>query len=268
MHDLTIAQLAEALRARKMSAVELARHCLDRIAKLDEGLNAFITVTGDEALAQAAEADRRLAAGTAATLTGIPLAHKDIFCTSGVKTSCGSRMLDNFESPYDATVVERLKGAGVVTLGKTNMDEFAIGSSNETSWYGPVKNPWDRARVPGGSSGGSAAAVAARLAPAATGTDTGRSIRQPGVLSGITGIKPTYGRVSRYGMIAFASSLDQAGVLTQTAEDAALLLETIAGFDPRDSTSLDEPVPRYSAEIATPWERLTIGVPDNFFDEG
>jgi aspartyl-tRNA(Asn)/glutamyl-tRNA(Gln) amidotransferase subunit A len=268
MHELTIAQLAEALRAGKMSAVELTRHCLDRIAKLDEDLNAFITVTADEALAQAAEADRRLAAGTATPLTGIPLAHKDIFCTSGVKTSCGSRMLDNFESPYDATVVERFKDAGVVMLGKTNMDEFAMGSSNETSWYGPVKNPWDRARVPGGSSGGSAAAVAARLAPAATGTDTGGSIRQPAALSGITGIKPTYGRVSRYGMIAFASSLDQAGVLTQTAEDAALLLEAIAGFDPRDSTSLDEPVPRYSAEIDTPWERLTIGVPDNFFDEG
>jgi len=268
MHDLTIAQLAEALRARKLSAVELARHCLDRIARLDGELNAFITVTEDEALEQAARADQRLADGTATPLTGIPIAHKDIFCTAGVKTSCGSRMLDNFVSPYDATVVERLKDAGAVMLGKTNMDEFAMGSSNETSWYGPVKNPWDRTRVPGGSSGGSAAAVAARLVPAATGTDTGGSIRQPAALSGITGIKPTYGRVSRYGMVAFASSLDQAGVLTATAEDAALVLEAMAGFDPRDSTSLEEPVPRYSAEIDTPWEHLTIGVPDNFFDDG
>jgi len=268
MHDLTIAQLAEALRARKLSAAELTRHYLDRIAARDGELNAFITVTADDAMQQAERADRRLADGTATALTGIPLAHKDIFCTSGVRTSCGSRMLDNFVSPYDATVVARLNDAGAVMLGKTNMDEFAMGSSNETSWYGPVKNPWDTARVPGGSSGGSAAAVAGRLAPAATGTDTGGSIRQPAALSGITGIKPTYGRVSRYGMIAFASSLDQAGVLSVTAEDAALLLEAMAGFDPRDSTSLDEPVPHYSAEIDTPWEHLTIGVPDNFFDEG
>src|SRR5690606_36262569 len=190
MHDLTIAQLAEALRARKLSAVELTRHYLDRIAKLDGELNAFITVTEEEALAQAADADRRLADGTATPLTGIPLAHKDIFCTAGVKPSCGSRMLDNFVSPYDATAVGRLKDAGAVMVGKTNMDEFAMGSSNETSWYGPVKNPWDRTRVPGGSSGGSAAAVAARLVPAATGTDTGASIRQPAALSGVTGIKP------------------------------------------------------------------------------
>jgi aspartyl-tRNA(Asn)/glutamyl-tRNA(Gln) amidotransferase subunit A len=268
MHDSTLAQLAEGLRARRFSALELTRHFLERIAVHDPHLNAFITVTEDEALRQAADADRRLAAGNATPLTGIPIAHKDIFCTDGVKTSCGSRMLDNFVSPYDATVVERLKAAGSVTLGKTNMDEFAMGSSNETSWYGPVKNPWDRTRVPGGSSGGSAAAVAARIAPAATGTDTGGSIRQPAALSGITGLKPTYGRVSRYGMIAFASSLDQAGVLAPTAEDAALLLEAMAGFDPRDSTSLDEPVPRYGAEITTPWEHLKIGVPDNFFDDG
>src|SRR4029077_14426534 len=187
-----------------------------------------------------------LASGNASPLTGLPLAHKDIFCTKGVKTSCGSKMLDNFVSPYDATVVEKLKAAGMVTLGKTNMDEFAMGSSNETSFYGPVHNPWDHALVPGGSSGGSAAAVAARIATAATGTDTGGSIRQPAALSGITGLKPTYGRVSRYGMIAFASSLDQAGVLTQTAADAALLLEAIAGVDERNSTSLDKPVPRYS----------------------
>ncbi len=268
MHDSTIARLADALRTRKISAVELTRHYLDRIAKLDGDLNAFITVTADEALQQAEHADRRLADGAATPLTGIPIVHKDIFCTAGVKTSCGSRMLDNFVSPYDAAVVERLADAGAVMLGKSNMDEFAMGSSNETSWYGPVRNPWDRTRVPGGSSGGSAAAVAARLAPAATGTDTGGSIRQPAALSGLTGIKPTYGRVSRYGMIAFASSLDQAGVLTTTAEDAALLLEVIAGFDPRDSTSLEEPVPRYSAELDAPWERLRIGVPDNFFDEG
>ncbi|MFO7285924.1 MAG: Asp-tRNA(Asn)/Glu-tRNA(Gln) amidotransferase subunit GatA [Gammaproteobacteria bacterium] len=268
MHDSTIAQLAEALRARRISAVELTRHFLDRIARHDPALNAFITVTEDEALRAAEAADRRLASGDASALTGIPIAHKDIFCTEGVKTSCGSRMLDNFVSPYDATAVERLKAAGMVMLGKTNMDEFAMGSSNETSWYGPVKNPWDTTRVPGGSSGGSAAAVAARLAPAATGTDTGGSIRQPAALSGVTGIKPTYGRVSRYGMVAFASSLDQAGVFAATAEDAALVLEAMAGFDPRDSTSLDEPVPPYAAEIETPWERLKIGVPKNFFDEG
>ncbi len=241
---------------------------LDRIERFDTTLNAFITVTAEQALAAAAAADRRLAKGEASPLTGIPLAHKDIFCTAGVKTSCGSRMLDNFVAPYDATVVERLQSAGVVMLGKTNMDEFAMGSSNETSYYGPVRNPWDHALVPGGSSGGSAAAVAARIAPAATGTDTGGSIRQPAALSGITGLKPTYGRVSRYGMIAFASSLDQAGVLTQTAEDAALLLEAMAGFDARDSTSLDEPVPRYSQIVGEPWENVTIGVPESFFDDG
>jgi aspartyl-tRNA(Asn)/glutamyl-tRNA(Gln) amidotransferase subunit A len=268
MHDLTLAQLAAALRARRFSATELTRHHLERIERCDGDLNAFITTTPDDALAEAAQADRRLADGTATPLTGVPIAHKDIFCTAGVKTSCGSRMLDNFVSPYDATVVARLKRAGVVMLGKTNMDEFAMGSSNETSWYGPVRNPWNRDVVPGGSSGGSAAAVAARIAPAATGTDTGGSIRQPAALSGITGLKPTYGRVSRYGMVAFASSLDQAGTLTRTAADAALLLEAMAGFDERDSTSLDEPVPRYADEIETPWERLTIGVPDNFFDDG
>jgi aspartyl-tRNA(Asn)/glutamyl-tRNA(Gln) amidotransferase subunit A len=268
MHTRTVAQLAGDLKARRISATELTRHFLDRIGRLDEALNAFVTVTAEQALAQAAEADRRLAAGTATPLTGIPLAHKDIFCTTGVKTTCGSKMLDNFVAPYDATVVERLAAAGVVMLGKTNMDEFAMGSSNETSFYGPVHNPWDLSLVPGGSSGGSAAAVAARIAPASTGTDTGGSIRQPAALTGITGIKPTYGRVSRYGMIAFASSLDQAGVLTQTAEDAALFLEAMAGFDERDSTSLDEPVPRYSQLLREPLEKLTIGVPENFFDKG
>jgi aspartyl-tRNA(Asn)/glutamyl-tRNA(Gln) amidotransferase subunit A len=268
MHTRTLAQLAGDHRAKRISATELTRHYLRRIERFDPTLNAFVTVTGEQALAQAAAADRLLATGEAPVLTGVPLAHKDIFCTAGVKTSCGSRMLDNFVAPYDATVVERLASAGVVMLGKTNMDEFAMGSSNETSFYGPVRNPWDHALVPGGSSGGSAAAVAARIAPAATGTDTGGSIRQPAALSGLTGLKPTYGRVSRYGMIAFASSLDQAGVLTQTAEDAALLLEAMAGFDERDSTSLDDAVPRYSQLIGEPWENVTIGVPESFFDDG
>ena len=266
MHTRTLAQLAADLRARRVSATELTRHFLDRIERFDPELNAFITVTAEQALAAAAAADRRLAKGEATLLTGLPIAHKDIFCTAGVKTTCASRMLDNFVSPYDAAIVERLADAGAVMLGKTNMDEFAMGSSNETSFYGPVRNPWDRALVPGGSSGGSATAVAARIAPAATGTDTGGSIRQPAALSGITGLKPTYGRVSRFGMIAFASSLDQAGVLTQTAEDAALLLEAMAGFDARDSTSLEEPVPRYSQLLGEPWEDVKIGVPENFFD--
>ena len=268
MHDKTLALTARALQAGEISSVELTNRCLERIRRFDESLNAFITVTGDRALEQAAAADRRIATGDATALTGIPIAHKDIFCTAGVRTSCGSRMLDNFISPYDATVVERLSRAGAVMLGKTNMDEFAMGSSNETSFYGAVHNPWDRDKVPGGSSGGSAAAVAARLVPAATGTDTGGSIRQPAALSGVTGLKPTYGRVSRYGMVAFASSLDQAGTLTQTAEDAALLLEAMAGCDSRDSTSLDEPVPDYSRAIGEPLEGLTIGVPENFFDDG
>jgi aspartyl-tRNA(Asn)/glutamyl-tRNA(Gln) amidotransferase subunit A len=268
MHTRTLTQLAGDLRARRISSTDLTRLFLERIERFDTTLNAFITVTAEQALAAAAAADRRLAKGEASALTGLPLAHKDIFCTTGVKTSCGSRMLDNFVAPYDATVVERLQNAGAVMLGKTNMDEFAMGSSNETSYYGPVRNPWDHALVPGGSSGGSAAAVAARMAPAATGTDTGGSIRQPAALSGITGLKPTYGRVSRYGMVAFASSLDQAGVLTQTAEDAALLLEAMAGFDERDSTSLDEPVPRYSQMVNEPWEDVTIGVPESFFDDG
>jgi aspartyl-tRNA(Asn)/glutamyl-tRNA(Gln) amidotransferase subunit A len=268
MHSRSLTELAADLAARRLSAMELTKHFLTRVGRFDRELNAFVTITQDQALAQAAAADKRLASGTATPLTGIPLVHKDIFCTTGVKTSCGSRMLDNFVAPYDATVVERLQGAGSVMLGKTNMDEFAMGSSNETSFYGPVRNPWDRELVPGGSSGGSAAAVAARLAVAATGTDTGGSIRQPAALSGITGLKPTYGRVSRYGMIAFASSLDQAGTLTQTAADAALLLEAIAGYDERDSTSLDEPVPTYSKVIDEPWDNVTIGVPESFFDDG
>ena len=268
MHDRTLTELAADLAAKRVSAIELTKHFLARIERYDDALNAFVTVTAEQALKQAKAADERRARGDAAPLTGIPLAHKDIFCTAGVKTSCGSKMLDNFVAPYDATVIERFVDAGAVMLGKTNMDEFAMGSSNETSYYGPVHNPWDLSLVPGGSSGGSAAAVAARIATAATGTDTGGSIRQPAALSGITGIKPTYGRVSRYGMVAFASSLDQAGVLTQTAADAALLLEAIAGLDERDSTSLDEPVPSYSEIIDEPWERMTIGVPESFFDAG
>ena len=264
MHQNTLAQLAAALESRQISSVELTKLYLDRIARFDGRLNAFITVTEEQALAQAAEADRRIAEGRASVLTGIPIAHKDIFCTDGVKTSCGSRMLDNFIAPYDATVVARLKAAGVVMLGKTNMDEFAMGSSNETSFYGPVRNPWDTERVPGGSSG----AVAACLAGAATGTDTGGSIRQPAALSGLTGLKPTYGRVSRYGMVAFASSLDQAGTLTRSAEDAALLLGAMAGMDARDSTSLDAAVPDYAAGLFEPRSSLTIGVPENFFEDG
>ena len=268
MHTKTLVELSAALQAREFSSEALTGHYLERIGRLDPALNSFVTVTADEAMAAAAAADRRIAAGEAGPLTGIPIAHKDIFCTSGVRTSCGSRMLDNFVSPYDATVVTRLKAAGVVMLGKTNMDEFAMGSSNETSFYGPVRNPWDTARVPGGSSGGSAAAVAARLAPGATGTDTGGSIRQPAALTGITGLKPTYGRVSRFGMIAFASSLDQAGTLTASAEDAALLLGAMAGFDENDSTSVDREVPDYSLHLNDSIAGLRVGIPVEFFDEG
>ncbi|MGC0042121.1 amidase, partial [Ralstonia pseudosolanacearum] len=234
----TLKTLSAQLATKEVSAVELARHYLARIeARAD--LNAFIHVDPEATLAQAQAADARLAAGDAGPLAGIPIAHKDVFVTRGWRATAGSKMLDSYVSPFDATVVERLAAAGMVTLGKTNMDEFAMGSSNENSHFGPVKNPWDVARVPGGSSGGSAAAVAADLAPAATGTDTGGSIRQPASFSGITGIKPTYGRVSRYGMIAFASSLDQGGPMARTAEDCALLLSAMAGFDARDSTSLE-----------------------------
>jgi aspartyl-tRNA(Asn)/glutamyl-tRNA(Gln) amidotransferase subunit A len=268
LHRLTLAELNEGLRARQFSSVELTRHFLARIERFNPTLNAFITVTGEQALAAARKADQLIAAGEALALAGLPIVHKDIFCTDGVLTTCGSRMLSNFVAPYDATVVERLAQAGVVTLGKTNMDEFAMGSSNENSWYGPVRNPWDTNKVPGGSSGGSAAAVAARIAPAATGTDTGGSIRQPAALTGLTGFKPTYGRVSRYGMVAFASSLDQAGTLTSTIRDSAMLLAHMAGFDPRDSTSVDTPVPDYLGALEQPLAGLKIGLLKEFFEKG
>ena len=266
LHNLSIGELAEQLAAKKISSVELARYFLARIERFNPALNAVITLTADQALASAAAADARLAAGDNGPLLGIPLIHKDIFCTDGVRTSCGSRMLDNFVAPYDATVVARLNTAGAVMLGKANMDEFAMGSSNETSYYGPVKNPWDTAKVPGGSSGGSAVAMAARLAPYTTGTDTGGSIRQPAALTGITGVKPTYGRVSRHGMIAFASSLDQAGVFARSAADAAPVLQAMSGFDPLDSTSVDVPVPDYPAMLDAPLKGLKIGLLREFFE--
>jgi aspartyl-tRNA(Asn)/glutamyl-tRNA(Gln) amidotransferase subunit A len=273
MINASLPELRRALDARQISSVELATLFLDRIDALNPALNAFITVDRDGALAAARAADERIAAGTAGALTGIPLAHKDVFCTEGVLTTCGSKMLSNFVSPYDAHVVSLLKAAGVVSLGKANMDEFAMGSSNENSHYGPVKNPWNTTRVPGGSSGGSAAAVAARLAPIATGTDTGGSVRQPAAFCGITGIKPTYGLVSRWGMIAYASSLDQGGAFGASAEDCALLLSAMTGFDARDSTSLERPTEDYAAALAAPasarpLEGLRIGLPREFFAEG
>ncbi len=268
MHNKTLSELAQGLRDKAFSSVELTQYYLDRIQQHDGDLNSFITVTPERALAQAASADALLAAGKGEALTGIPLAQKDIFCTDGVRTSCGSKMLDNFIAPYNATVIEKFNRAGSVMLGKTNMDEFAMGSSNETSFYGAVKNPWDLQAVPGGSSGGSAACVAARIAPASTGTDTGGSIRQPAALCGITGLKPTYGRISRYGMIAFASSLDQAGPMTRSAQDAAIMLNTMAGFDARDSTCLDKPVPDYTANLNNSLQGLNIGLPKEYFAEG
>ncbi len=268
IHASTLSELSAGLAAGEYSSEELTRHYLGRIEQHAD-LNAFITVLPEQALESARAADQRRREGEAGPLTGIPLAHKDIFCTRGILTTCGSKILSNFKSPYDATVVQRLDAAGMVLLGKTNMDEFAMGSSNETSWYGPCQNPWDESRVPGGSSGGSAAAVAARLAPVATGTDTGGSIRQPAALTGITGLKPTYGRVSRFGMIAFASSLDQGGILALSAEDAAHVLGAMAGFDANDSTSVDRPVPDYAGDIAAAdLGGLRIGVPGEFFEEG
>jgi len=263
----TVAELSAALRQKAISSVELAHAFLDRINRYKD-LNAFITMDVEKTLAQAKAADARLAAGKAGPLTGIPLAQKDIFCTDGWLTTCGSKILSNFVAPYDATTVEKFNAAGAVCLGKTNMDEFAMGSSNETSFYGSVKNPWDTSTVPGGSSGGSAAALAARLAPAATGTDTGGSIRQPAALTNLTGLKPSYGRVSRYGMIAFASSLDQGGPMVRTAEDAALLLNVMAGFDPRDSTSVEEPVPDYTQTLNQDIKGLRIGLPKEYFSAG
>lgn len=268
MRTRTIKQIQQGLAQKTFSSVEITQEYLDRIEAHNPALNCFITLTDELALQQAKDADASIARGDAGALTGVPLAHKDIFCTDGVRTSCASRMLDNFIAPYDATVIEKFKHDGAVMLGKTNMDEFAMGSSNENSFYGPVSNPWDLERVPGGSSGGSAAAVAASLAPAATGTDTGGSIRQPAALCGISGIKPTYGRVSRYGMIAFGSSLDQGGPLARSAEDCAVLLQSMAGFDPRDSTSIECDVPDYSEHLADNIRGLKIGLPVEYFAEG
>ncbi|HTQ76691.1 MAG TPA: Asp-tRNA(Asn)/Glu-tRNA(Gln) amidotransferase subunit GatA [Burkholderiales bacterium] len=272
MLNASLKELSGALAAKRISAVELTGLCLDRVRALNGRLNAFITVDEERALQDARAADARRAGGVGARaagpLAGIPVAHKDIFCTRGLRTTCGSRMLADFISPYDAHVVERLAAAGMVLLGKTNMDEFAMGSSNETSHFGPVRNPWDAARVPGGSSGGSAAAVAARMVPAATGTDTGGSIRQPAALTGVSGLKPTYGAVSRYGMVAFASSLDQGGPLAKSAEDLALLMNAMAGFDARDSTSVERPAEDYTRELGLDLAGLRIGLPREYFAEG
>ena len=274
MINASLKELAQALAAKQISSVELSTLFLDRIERLNPVFNAFVTVDREKSLKMAREADARIAAGTAGPLTGIPIAQKDIFCAEGWTTTCGSKMLANFVSPYDATVIRKMHGeAGMVSLGKTNMDEFAMGSSNETSYFGAVRNPWDRERVPGGSSGGSAAAIASRMAPAATGTDTGGSIRQPAALCNLTGLKPTYGLVSRYGMIAFASSLDQGGPMAASAEDCALLLNTMTGFDERDSTSLERPAEDYARELGEksgdkPLAGLRIGLPKEFFGAG
>jgi aspartyl-tRNA(Asn)/glutamyl-tRNA(Gln) amidotransferase subunit A len=267
-HADTVAGLAAALAAREISSLELTAATLDGIERAQGALNAFVTIDRDGALAQAKAADAARARGDAGPLTGVPIAHKDVLMTAGLRTTCGSRMLADFVAPYDAFVVERLKRAGTVLVGKTNMDEFAMGSSNETSHFGPVKNPWNLDCVPGGSSGGSAASVAARLVPAATGTDTGGSIRQPAALSGICGLKPTYGVCSRYGLVAFASSLDTPGPFARTAEDCALLLNAMAGHDARDSTSLARPTEDYTRDLALPLAGLTIGLPKEYFGEG
>ncbi len=268
MHNMTLAALAQGLKKGEFSSVELTQHFLDRIQAHDGQLNSFITVTPEEALAMAREADAQIAAGTAGALTGVPMAHKDIFCTKGIKTTSASKILSNFIPPYDATVAERLRAAGMPILGKTNMDEFAMGSSSESSFYGASANPWDHQAVPGGSSGGSAAAVAARLAPIATGTDTGGSIRQPASFCGITGIKPTYGCVSRYGIIAYASSLDQAGPMGQSAEDCAWMLDAMSGFDAKDSTSVEQAPTTTVAHLHDQLEGLRIGIPKEYFAQG
>jgi len=268
MSATSLSALAARLKAKQVSSRELAQQYLDRIAALNPSLNAFITLDAEKTLAEAAAADALIAAGKAGPLTGVPIAHKDIFCTDGWLTTCGSKMLHNFVAPYDAHVIQRFKAAGMPSLGKTNMDEFAMGSSNETSYFGAVKNPWNPAYVPGGSSGGAAACVAAQMAPAATGTDTGGSIRQPAALCGITGLKPTYGLVSRYGMIAFASSLDQAGPMAPSAEDCALLLNVMTGFDPKDSTSLEREKEDYTRDLEQPLSGLRVGLPREFFAAG
>ncbi len=268
MLNASLREISSALQTRKISSVELTQIFLDRIEQLTPQLNTFISRDAVQSLSMARAADQRLAKGDSGILVGIPLAYKDIFCIRNWRTTCGSRMLENFVAPYDAHVVEQLDAAGAVTLGKLNMDEFAMGSSNENSYFGPVKNPWDTTRVPGGSSGGSAAVVAARLAPAALGTDTGGSIRQPAAFCGLTGLKPTYGAVSRYGIVAYASSLDQAGPMAKSAEDCALILNSIAGFDQRDSTSVDRPREDYTIDLAKPLKGLRIGLPCEFFAEG
>lgn len=268
MYNKSLRQLSDSLQKKELSSVELTQYFLARIKRLDTSLNSVITLNESAALMAAEQADKQLQKGLGGLLTGIPLLHKDIFCTEGLRTSSGSKMLDNFIAPYTATTVQQLQHRGAVMLGKTNMDEFAMGSSNETSFYGGVKNPWDLQRVPGGSSGGSAAAVAARLAPLASGTDTGGSIRQPAAFCGITGIKPTYGRVSRYGMIAFASSLDQAGAMAKSSEDAAIMLQAMSGFDPKDSTSVDRPVDDLLQNIGRSLKGVRVGLPKEFFTEG
>ncbi|MBV1950653.1 MAG: Asp-tRNA(Asn)/Glu-tRNA(Gln) amidotransferase subunit GatA [Cycloclasticus sp.] len=268
MYNKSLRQLSDSLQKKELSSVELTQYFLARIKRLDTSLNSVITLNESAALVAAEQADKQLQNGLGGLLTGIPLLHKDIFCTEGLRTSSGSKMLDNFIAPYTATTVQQLQQSGAVMLGKTNMDEFAMGSSNETSFYGGVKNPWDLQRVPGGSSGGSAAAVAARLAPLASGTDTGGSIRQPAAFCGITGIKPTYGRVSRYGMIAFASSLDQAGAMAKSSEDAAIMLQAMSGFDPKDSTSVDRPVDDLLQNIGRSLKGVRVGLPKEFFTEG
>ena len=265
MHQLTLANISKALADKQFSARELTSHLLTRIEQLDPQLNSFITVSTEQALQQADAADTARSQGQTGPLLGVPLAHKDLFCTQGVRTSCASKTLDNFIAPYNASVVEKLNNAGVVSLGKLNMDEFAMGSSGETSFYGASKNPWDTSRVPGGSSSGSAVAVAARLVPAATGSDSGGSIRQPAAFTGLTGIKPTYGRISRWGMTAYASSFDQAGFLAHNAEDCAMLLQATAGFDERDSTSAQQPVDDYAVALTQPLKGLRIGLPTEYF---
>ena len=268
MINKSLKQLGEMLQTKQISSVELTQTYLDRIAQLNPEINAFITLDADKSLAQAKQADAMIAAGKATALTGIPIAQKDIFVAQGWRTTCGSKMLESFIGPYDATVIQQFNQAGAINLGKTNMDEFVMGSSNETSYFGKVQNPWDRSRVPGGSSGGSAAAVAARLCAAATGTDTGGSIRQPASLCGLSGIKPTYGLASRYGMIAFASSLDQAGPMARSCEDMALMMNVMVSYDERDSTSLNHPKEDYTRELGKPLKGLKIGLPKEYFSEG